>query len=113
MTSEPSPTCSTRRPNRRQKLPKKRILKVGGASDSSITDERRAIIEEKLQAWCDGNGFKDTAVNMLTLSNSIGISKSELTQYFTQCQGTIFRIWLANIRFEAAKAMMHQFPPPL
>lgn len=82
----------------------------GGASDSSITDERRAFIEEKLQAWCDGNGFKDTSVNMLTLSNSIRISKTELSLYYTQCLGTTFRIWLANIRFEAAKTMMRQYP---
>lgn len=47
---------------------------------------------------------------MLTLSDSIGITRAELTQYFDKCLDTTFRIWLANIRFEAAKAMMRQFP---
>ena len=76
----------------------------------SLTDEQKAIIEEKLQQWCLGNGYKDTAVNMLTLSDSIDITRAELTQYFDKCLDTTFRIWLANIRFEAAKTMMRQFP---
>ena len=80
------------------------------SSEPSLTDEQKAIIEEKLQQWCLGNGYKDTAVNMLTLSDSIGITRAELTQYFDKCLDTTFRIWLANIRFEAAKTMMRQFP---
>lgn len=47
---------------------------------------------------------------MLTLSDTIGISKMELTQYFSQCMDTTFRIWLADIRFTAAKAMMRRYP---
>lgn len=47
---------------------------------------------------------------MLTLSDSIGITRAELTLYFDKCLDTTFRIWLANIRFEAAKTMMRQFP---
>lgn len=75
-----------------------------------IAEERQAVIEEKLQQWCDGNGYKDSAVNMLTLSDCVGITRAELTQYFSQCMDTTFRIWLADIRFKAAKAMMRQFP---
>ena len=78
--------------------------------ESALTDERKAIIEEKLQKWCLGNGYKDTAVNMLTLSDNIDITRAELTLYFDKCLGTTFRIWLANIRFEAAKTMMRRFP---
>ena len=78
--------------------------------ESVLTDERKAIIEEKLQKWCLGNGYKDTAVNMLTLSDNIDITRAELTLYFDKCLGTTFRIWLANIRFEAAKTMMRRFP---
>ena len=47
---------------------------------------------------------------MLTLSDSVGISRGELTQYFTQCENTTFRIWLADIRFNAAMDMMRRFP---
>ena len=80
------------------------------SSEPSLTDERKAIIEKKLQKWCLGNGYKDTTVNMLTLSDNIDITRAELTLYFDKCLGTTFRIWLANIRFEAAKTMMRQFP---
>lgn len=78
--------------------------------EPALTDERKALIEEKLQKWCLGNGYKDTTVNMLTLSDNIDITRAELTLYFDKCLGTTFRIWLANIRFEAAKKMMRQFP---
>ena len=78
--------------------------------EPALTDERKALIEEKLQKWCLGNGYKDTTVNMLTLSDNIDITRAELTLYFDKCLGTTFRIWLANIRFEAAKKMMCQFP---
>ena len=80
------------------------------ASEPSLTDERKAIIEEKLKQWCLGNGYKDSTVNMLTLSDNIDITRAELTLYFDKCLDTTFRIWLANIRFEAAKTMMRQFP---
>lgn len=78
--------------------------------EPALTDERKALIEEKLQKWCLGNGYKDTTVNMLTLSDNIDITRAELTLYFDKCLGTTFRIWLANIRFEAAKKMMRHFP---
>lgn len=78
--------------------------------EPSLTDEQKVIIEEKLKQWCLGNGYKDSTVNMLTLSDNIDITRAELTLYFDKCLGTTFRIWLANIRFEAAKTMMRQFP---
>ena len=53
---------------------------------------------------------KDTTVNMFTLSRSLNISKSELSRYFTSCLNSTFRIWLADVRFEAAKKMMLDYP---
>ena len=47
---------------------------------------------------------------MLTLSNLLEINKTELSQYFSQCQNTTFRIWLSEIRFNAAKKMMMENP---
>ena len=38
---------------------------------------------------------------MLTLSDNIDITRAELTLYFDKCLGTTYRIWLANIRFDA------------
>ena len=47
---------------------------------------------------------------MLSLSCSLHISKNELTRYFDQCLGSTFRVWLSDIRFNAAKEMMKNFP---
>ncbi len=54
--------------------------------------------------------YKDTTVNMFTLSRSLNISKNELSRYFTSCLNSTFRIWLAEVRFEAAKKMMLDYP---
>lgn len=45
-----------------------------------------------------------------TLSRSLNISKNELSRYFTACLNSTFRIWLAEVRFEAAKKMMIDYP---
>ena len=76
----------------------------------SISQERQAFIKEKLDKWCEELGYKDTTVNMFTLSRSLNISKNELSRYFTSCLNSTFRIWLAEVRFEAAKKMMLDYP---
>lgn len=65
----------------------------------SFSQERQAAIKEKLDKWCEELGYKDTTVNMFTLS-----------RYFTSCLNSTFRIWLAEVRFEAAKKMMLDYP---
>lgn len=47
---------------------------------------------------------------MLTLSRAVGISKRELSLFFDQCMRSTFRIWLSEIRFNAAKKMMLDYP---
>lgn len=76
----------------------------------SFSQERQAAIKEKLDKWCEELGYKDTTVNMFTLSRSLNISKNELSRYFTSCLNSTFRIWLAEVRFEAAKKMMLDNP---
>ena len=76
----------------------------------SFSQERQAAIKEKLDKWCEELGYKDTTVNMFTLSRSLNISKNELSRYFTSCLNSTFRIWLSEIRFEAAKKMMLDYP---
>lgn len=76
----------------------------------SFSQERQAAIKEKLDKWCEELGYKDTTVNMFTLSRSLNISKNELSRYFTVCLNSTFRIWLAEVRFEAAKKMMLDYP---
>ena len=75
-----------------------------------ISLERQMFIKESLDKWCEDLGYKDTTVNMFTLSRSLNISKSELSRYFTSCLNSTFRIWLADVRFEAAKKMMLDYP---
>ena len=76
----------------------------------SFSQERQAAIKEKLDKWCEELGYKDTTVNMFTLSRSLNISKNELSRYFTSCLNSTFRIWLAEVSFEAAKKMMLDYP---
>ena len=76
----------------------------------SFSQERQAAIKEKLDKWCEELGYKDTTVNMFTLSRSLNISKNELSRYFTSSLNSTFRIWLSEVRFEAAKKMMLDYP---
>lgn len=76
----------------------------------SVSRKRQMFIKESLDKWCEDLGYKDTTVNMFTLSRSLNISKSELSRYFTSCLNSTFRIWLAEVRFEAAKKMMLDYP---
>ena len=75
-----------------------------------ISQERQAAIKEKLDKWCADLEYKDTTVNMFTLSRSLNISKNELSRYLSSCLNTTFRLWLAEVRFEAAKKMMLDSP---
>lgn len=79
-------------------------------STQRLSAERSAFIQAALDKWCADMGYKDSSVNMLTLSHSLDINKNELSQFFSQCQNTTFRIWLSEIRFNAAKKMMKEFP---
>lgn len=79
-------------------------------SEQRLSAERSAFIQAALDKWCADMGYKDSSVNMLTLSHLLDINKNELTQFFSQCQNTTFRIWLSEIRFNAAKRMMKEYP---
>lgn len=79
-------------------------------SEQRLSAERSAFIQAALDKWCADMGYKDSSVNMLTLSHSLDINKNELTQFFSQCQNTTFRIWPSEIRFNAAKRMMMENP---
>ena len=76
---------------------------------SQFSERRQKIIREKLDEWCANGGYRDTILNMVTLSRSLDIPKPELSKYFSGLN-TTFRIWLAEVRFEAAKKMMLDYP---
>ncbi len=75
-----------------------------------LSEERRNFIQNSLDQWCMDLGYKDCNVNMLTLSRTLCISKNELSQFFDQCLHSNFRIWLSEIRLNAAKKMMLEYP---
>lgn len=75
-----------------------------------LSEERIAFIQNSLDEWCADFGYKDSTVNMLTLSRTLRISKEELSAFFDQCMKSTFRIWLSEIRFNAAKKMMLEYP---
>ena len=75
-----------------------------------LPEERRNFIQNSLDQWCMDLGYKDCNVNMLTLSRTLCISKDKLSVFFDQYLKTTFRIWLGDIRFNAAKKMMLEFP---
>ena len=75
-----------------------------------ISEERRVFVQQKLDEWCANGGYKDCNVNMLTLSRTLCISKNELSQFFDHCLHSNFRIWLSEIRLNAAKNMMLEYP---
>ena len=83
---------------------------VSEQTSQQLPASRIAFIRSALQRWCADLGYKDSTVNMLTLSRMLDINKNELSQYFSQCLNTTFRIWLGDIRFNAAKKMMMENP---
>ena len=77
---------------------------------SQRSERRQKIVREKLDEWCAARGYRDTSLNMITLSRSLDISRYELSRYLSSCLNTTFRPWLAEVRFEAAKKMMLDNP---
>ena len=88
--------------------------RCGGAEKEKpllrLSEERRNFIQNSLDQWCVDLGYKDCNVNMLTLSRTLCISKNELSLFFDQCLHSNFRIWLSEIRLNAAKKMMLECP---
>ena len=87
--------------------------RCGGAKEKplqQLSEERRNFIQNSLDQWCMDLGYKDCNVNMLTLSRTLCISKNELSLFFDQCLHSSFRIWLSEIRLNAAKKMMLEYP---
>ena len=88
--------------------------RCGGAEKEKtllrLSEERRNFIQNSLDQWCMDLGYKDCNVNMLTLSRTLCISKNELSLFFDQCLHSNFRIWLSEIRLDAAKKMMLECP---
>ena len=79
-------------------------------SQQHLSKERRIFIQNSLDKWCARSGYKDSTVNMLTLSRTLCIPKEDLSAFFYQCMNSTFRIWLSDIRLNAAKKMIQENP---
>lgn len=80
------------------------------AESASLSPGRIANISAALQKWCDAGGYRESTINMTSLSNRIAVSRSELSLYFEKQLNSSFRIWLSDIRFQAAQRMLRERP---
>ena len=58
---------------------------------SQRSERRQKIVREKLDEWCATKGYRDTSLNMITLSRSLDINRYELSRYLSSCLNTTFR----------------------
>lgn len=75
-----------------------------------LSNERIKQIEDALDIWCEAGGYRDSAANMNTLSKKIRISREALSAYFERHLRSTFRVWLSDIRFRKAQAMLRENP---
>lgn len=75
-----------------------------------LSPEMVRVVEAALAAWCAEKNFRDTTVNMVKLSQSIGVVRHTLSIYFDQYLHTTFRIWLSDIRFKEAQDYIKAHP---
>lgn len=80
------------------------------AAPEPLSPEMVRIVEAALAAWCAEKNFRDTTVNMVKLSQSIGVVRRVLSIYFDQHLHTTFRIWLSDIRFKEAQDYIKAHP---
>ncbi len=64
-------------------LNKDKSCRTGTETLQQLSEERIDFIRQRLDEWCANLGYKDCAVNMLTLSRTLSISKEELSVYFS------------------------------
>ena len=58
--------------------------------NSDFSEERVAFIQKRLDGWCADLGYRDSTVNMLTLSRTLRIPKEELSMFFDLCMKSTF-----------------------
>lgn len=69
-----------------------------------------SAIEQALQDWCSKGGFRDSTVNMITLSRKLNVPKERLSRYFDSYPDGTFRTWLSDVRFKEAQRMLMENP---
>lgn len=77
---------------------------------AALPDERMKRIESVLADWCGEKGYKNSEINLYSLSDQLKITRDELSQYFSQSGHMNFRVWLADVRFNAVLRLMREQP---
>lgn len=67
-------------------------------------------IEETLDEWCEMRGYRDSTANLISICQKMNVPKEDLSFYFEKHLKTTFRVWLSDIRFNAAKQMLSENP---
>ena len=78
--------------------------------DGCLSETRATEIATKLKLWCETGGFRDSSINMSTLSSRISVPRNELSRYFERYLKSSFRTWLSDIRFQEAQRMLLERP---
>lgn len=81
-----------------------------GDDEKNRQERTRTRVEEALRKWCDMDGFRDSNANLVSICQKMNLSKGDLSFYFECCLQTTFRVWLSDIRFNAAKQMLTENP---
>lgn len=55
---------------------------VSPSGRSALSEERIALIQERIDSWCVQRGYKDYSINFMTLSRSLSISKADPGRLF-------------------------------
>lgn len=84
----------------------------GGAGEkgNTLTEEREEFIRSSLQRWCDDRGYRDNTITLKILARRLAVSRSDLSIYFDQVLHSNFRVWLSDVRFQAAKNIIMEHP---
>lgn len=67
-------------------------------------------IEKTLDEWCEMRGYRDCTANLISICQKMNVPKEDLSFYFEKHLKTTFRVWLSDIRFNAAKQMLSENP---
>lgn len=71
-------------------------------------EKPKSEVEIALEQWIEKGGFRDSAINMLTLAKKLNLEREVLSEYFDKTLGITFRVWLSDIRFQEAKRMLRE-----
>lgn len=75
-----------------------------------LSRARVAEIETALKTWIGKGSYCDPTTNIGKLAQQTEVPRAELSLFFYHHLHSTFRIWLSNIRFEAAQRLIKEHP---